>query len=98
MVGISISGLGIYVLVDLSPRGGNLMMIFSKLYGDQASPSLLRTGVFLVIGGLVIIADTILSMMALCRNYFKMTCGVSSRGEGQLAQSGWDMGRVEIAR
>lgn len=73
-----ITGLGIFVFVDMSPgKGGNMVMAFSHVLGPTVRPSLFRAALFMVVAGIVIAGYGITSMIAVCKKSYRLMCLVS---------------------
>lgn len=78
LTGAAVVGLGIFILLDLSPQYGyNYIMYFAHLYGFNQKPGIFKAALLMVVGGLIVIVYGIVSLVTFCRRSYKYMFTVS---------------------
>ena len=73
IAGAALIGVGIFVLVDLSPEhGGNLIMVFSNINRDLSGPGIQKAGVLMIVSGLLIILYGVSTSVVICRKTYRL--------------------------
>lgn len=76
-MGAIVCGLGIFVLVELSPQNGSILMVFSYIFGDLLYPSIFKSAIFTAASGVVLITYSVVTMVIIIKKLHKHVYKVS---------------------